>query len=87
MTGCLLLKIHLVKKGKDFRDFLNKNSLEILENCKIEPAILSLKKLDRFQFERLGYFCVDPDSTSENPILNRTVTLRDIWSKIQQQQK
>jgi len=75
------------QKGQDFKDFLNPNSLEILKSCKIEPDVKKLKPLDRFQFERLGYFCIDTDSTEQNLILNRTVTLRDIWAKIQKKQQ
>jgi glutaminyl-tRNA synthetase len=75
------------QKGQDFKDFLNPNSLETLKSCKIEPDVKKLKPLDRFQFERLGYFCIDTDSTEQNLILNRTVTLRDIWAKIQKKQQ
>jgi glutaminyl-tRNA synthetase len=75
------------QKEGDFKDFLNPNSLEVLTRCKVEPAVRNLKPFDRFQFERLGYFCVDPDTASEKLVLNRTVTLRDIWAKIQKQQQ
>jgi glutaminyl-tRNA synthetase len=75
------------QKNKDFKDFINPNSIEILKNCKIDPAIKNLNVLDSFQFERLGYFCVDSESTKEKLVLNRTVTLRDIWKKIQQKQQ
>jgi glutaminyl-tRNA synthetase len=75
------------EKDADFEDFLNPDSLEVISNCKVEPSVKSLTTLDRFQFERLGYFCVDPDTTSENLVLNRTVTLRDTWAKIQKQLK
>lgn len=74
-------------KGKDFKEFLNPNSLEILTSCKVEPSVKKLKPLDRFQFERLGYFCIDPDTTEDKLIINRTVGLRDTWAKIQQKQK
>ncbi|UCE36827.1 MAG: glutamine--tRNA ligase/YqeY domain fusion protein [Thermoplasmata archaeon] len=74
-------------KDADFKDFINPNSLEVLTSCKIEPAVKNLKPLDRIQFERLGYFCVDPDSNSEKLIFNRTVGLRDTWAKIQKQQQ
>jgi glutaminyl-tRNA synthetase len=57
----------------------------VLPECFIEPGLESAKIGDRFQFERLGYFCVDPDSTSANPVFNRTVALRDTWAKVQQQ--
>ncbi len=71
------------QKNKDFKEFLNPHSLETLSNCMIEPMIKSLQHYDRFQFERLGYFCVDPDSTSQRLIINRTVELRDTWAKLQ----
>jgi len=74
------------QKDADFKDFLNPNSLEILKCCKIEPELKKLK-LDRFQFERIGYFCIDPDTTNENLVINRTATIRDIWVKIQQRQQ
>jgi glutaminyl-tRNA synthetase len=73
----------LDQKGEDFKKFLNPQSLEVLQKCKVEPAVRSCKPLDRFQFERLGYFCVDHDSKAEHLVLNRTVELRDTWSKIQ----
>ncbi|UCF49133.1 MAG: glutamine--tRNA ligase/YqeY domain fusion protein [Thermoplasmatales archaeon] len=75
------------QKGTDFKEFLNSDSLEILNSCKIEPELKKMKPLDRFQFERLGYFCIDPDSNSEKLIINRTATLRDIWAKIQKKQE
>jgi len=53
----------------------------------VEPGLKEAKALDRFQFERLGYFCVDPDTTSDNLVFNRTVTLRDTWAKIQKKQQ
>lgn len=61
----------------DFRDLLNPNSKKTLTNCKVEPFLKDVKPLDRFQFQRLGYFCVDADSTAEKPVFNRTVTLKD----------
>jgi glutaminyl-tRNA synthetase len=73
------------QKESDFKEFLNPESLQILNNCKVEPALRELKELDRFQFERLGYFCVDPNTIDTQLVLNRTVTLRDTWAKIQQQ--
>jgi len=77
----------LGEKEGDFKDYLNSDSLEVLTNCRVEPAVRDLGVSDRFQFERLGYFCVDPDTTEDNLVLNRTVTLRDIWAKIQKQQQ
>ena len=75
------------QKDADFKDFLNPKSLEVLKSCKVEPALRNLKPFDRFQFERLGYFCVDPDTTTEKLVLNRTVNLKDTWAKIQKQQQ
>lgn len=75
------------QKDTDFKEFINPDSLEILTSCKVEPSVKNMKPLDRFQFERLGYFCIDPDTTKENLVINRTITLRDIWAKIQQKQK
>jgi glutaminyl-tRNA synthetase len=56
--------------------------LEVLDDCRIEPSVRSAKPGDRFQFERLGYFCVDPDSTDDRLVFNRTVTLKDAWVRI-----
>ena len=75
------------QKDADFKDFLNPNSLEVLTSCKVEPTLQKLKPLDRFQFERQGYFCIDPDTTGEKLVINRTVGLRDTWAKIQKQQQ
>ena len=72
-------------QGKDFTDFLNPNSLEILKNCKLEPSLKSAQPGEKFQFERTGYFCVDTKYSRENlPVFNRIVTLRDSWAKIEQ---
>ncbi|MCE5347111.1 MAG: glutamine--tRNA ligase/YqeY domain fusion protein [Bacteroidales bacterium] len=70
------------QKDDDYRNFLNPGSLKVLRGCKIEPSLGSAKPLDKFQFQRLGYFCVDYESTRENPVFNRTVQLKDTWSKI-----
>ncbi len=70
-------------KEKDFTEFINPNSLEILTNCKVEPFLKNAKPGDRVQFERKGYFCVDTKLSSEdNLVFNRTVTLRDSWQKL-----
>jgi glutaminyl-tRNA synthetase len=69
--------------GENWKDFINSNSLEVLKNCKVEPSLAAAKPQDRFQFERLGYFCVDDDSREGNLVFNRTVTLRDTWAKIE----
>ena len=72
-----------VEKGKDFTDYLNPDSLETLTDCRLEPGLAAAAPGERFQFERLGYFCVDSkDSTADRPVFNRTVTLRDTWAKI-----
>lgn len=71
----------------DFKADLNPQSLELLKSCFVEPCLANAKTGDRFQFERMGYFCVDRDSTKEKPVFNRTVTLRDTWAKIEKAQK
>lgn len=68
-------------KDKDFKDFINPESLLVVNNCKIEPFAKNAKPGDKFQFERKGYFCVDTDSTSDKLIFNRTVGLKDSWTK------
>ncbi|MEE9186672.1 MAG: glutamine--tRNA ligase/YqeY domain fusion protein [Bacteroidota bacterium] len=68
---------------ENWTDFINPHSLEILRHCKVEPSLATAKLQDRFQFERLGYFCVDDDSSEDNLVFNRTVTLRDTWAKIE----
>jgi glutaminyl-tRNA synthetase len=75
-----------VEEGRDFTANLNPNSLTVLSGCKIEPSVADAKPLDRFQFERLGYFCTDPDSRSNKLVFNKTVGLKDTWAKIQQKQ-
>ena len=70
------------KEGKTFLDNLNPNSLQVLQNCKMEPALANVKVLDKMQFERVGYFCVDKDSTPEHLVFNRACTLKDSWAKI-----
>jgi glutaminyl-tRNA synthetase len=73
-----------VEDGKEFLDFLNEGSLEILDGCRLEPSLDAARPGDRYQFERLGYFCVDDDRTEQGqPIFNRTVTLRDSWAKME----
>ncbi|RKY52039.1 MAG: glutamine--tRNA ligase [Candidatus Neomarinimicrobiota bacterium] len=75
-----------VTDGRDYKEFLNPNSLEILKKCYLEPSLALAKPGDRFQFERMGYFCVDPDSKDDKKVFNRTITLRDIWERIQKKQ-
>ncbi len=74
-------------EGKDWKSNLNPNSLEMLSGCKLEPGLAEAKPGDRFQFERLGYFCADPDSKPGKMIFNRTATLRDEWTKVQARMK
>jgi glutaminyl-tRNA synthetase len=76
-----------VDEGSNFTASLNPNSLEVLTSCHLEPSLSGAKSGDRYQFERLGYFCVDPDSKKGKLVFNRTVTLRDEWAKIQKAQK
>ncbi len=71
-----------VPEGQDFLVHLNPRSLEVV-NCYVEPSLADAPVESRFQFERLGYFCVDPDSRPGRPVFNRTVTLRDTWAKIE----
>jgi glutaminyl-tRNA synthetase len=68
-------------KDEDYRNFLNPDSLKILKACKLEPSLKSAGPHDRFQFQRLGYFCVDSESTESHPVFNRTVSLRDTWAR------
>jgi glutaminyl-tRNA synthetase len=70
--------------GRDFKAFINPDSLEVLTSCLVEPGLAGATPGEFFQFERVGYFCVDPDSTPENPVFNRSVSLRDSWAKIEE---
>jgi glutaminyl-tRNA synthetase len=72
-----------LEEGQTFLDILNPNSLEILSGAKLEPSLSHAKLEDRFQFERVGYFCLDPDSTPGNLVFNRTLALKDTWAKIE----
>lgn len=72
---------------KDFKEFINPHSLEVLNDCLVEPSLMSAKAGDKVQFVRQGYFCVDPDSASGKLIFNRTVALRDSWAKIEKKGK
>jgi glutaminyl-tRNA synthetase len=71
-------------EGQDFTVNINPDSLKILTGCKVEPSLKNTKPLDRWQFERLGYFCTDSDTSEGRLVFNRTVILKDTWSKIQQ---
>ncbi|GAB1416212.1 glutamine--tRNA ligase/YqeY domain fusion protein [Paludibacter sp.] len=66
---------------RDFRELINPDSLKVLENCYVEPWVANEKSLSNFQFQRIGYFNIDPDSTPDKPIFNRTVSLKDSWAK------
>jgi glutaminyl-tRNA synthetase len=74
--------------GSDFTEHLNPKSLEVLKTCRVEPSLKGAAPGSRFQFERVGYFCVDPvDSSDKALVFNRTVTLRDTWAKISEKEK
>ena len=70
------------QKDEDYRKFLNPDSLRIYKGCKVEPSLKNAKPLDKFQFQRIGYFCVDYDSDDKSLIFNRTVSLKDTWAKV-----
>ena len=74
-------------EGEDFTANLNPNSLVTLTGCMVEPSVAAAQPGGRFQFERKGYFCVDPDSSADKLIFNRTVTLKDTWAKLQKKGK
>ncbi len=74
-------------QGREFTEDINPRSLEVLTGCKLEPGLSGAASGSRFQFERLGYFCVDPDSTPARPVFNRSVALRDTWAKIERSLK
>lgn len=76
-----------VEEGEDYRSNLNPKSLEVLSECRLEPSLKDAKPGELFQFERMGYFCLDPDSKGERLLFNRTVTLRDTWAKIERKEK
>ena len=72
---------------KDFKEFINPHSLDILKDCFVEPGLVNARPGEKFQFVRQGYFCVDPDSTADKLVFNRTVPLRDSWAKIEKKGK
>ncbi len=76
-----------VPEGGDFTDNLNPKSLETLSGAKLEPSLAGAAPGSRYQFERMGYFCVDKNATTERLVFNRTVTLKDTWAKIEQKSK
>jgi glutaminyl-tRNA synthetase len=78
-------QLFTVEKPDDFEDLekiINPNSLQVLTNCLVEPSLADTKPGDKFQFERVGYFCTDLDSTPDHLVFNRTVTLKDTWGKV-----
>jgi glutaminyl-tRNA synthetase len=81
-----LFKSEEPEKAGDYHDDLNPASLEVVTDAKVEPSAGAAEAGTRFQFERLGYFCVDPDSAAGRPVFNRTVTLKDSWAKAEQKQ-
>jgi glutaminyl-tRNA synthetase len=72
---------------QDFTSQLNPRSLERLTGCRVEPSLAGSSPSHRYQFERQGYFCVDPDSTKDRLVFNRTVSLKDTWAKIEKAQR
>jgi len=74
------------ENGKDFTANLNPNSLQVVKGAKLEPSLANAVAGSRYQFERLGYFCVDPDSKPGKPVFNRSVALKDSWAKIEKKQ-
>ena len=76
-----------VGEDEDWLDGVNPDSIEVLDSCLVEPSLAGAPAGSRFQFERQGYFCVDPDSGQDKLVFNRTLSLRDTWAKIQKQQK
>jgi len=75
------------EEGKTFKDYINPESLVILKSCRVEPGLLGATAGTGYQFERQGYFCTDPDSSSGKLVFNRTVTLKDTWAKISKKLK
>jgi len=69
-------------KDRDFKEFLNPDSLKVIPDCYVEPGLVNARPLDHFQFQRIGYFNLDPDSTKEKLVFNRTVALKDSWAKM-----
>ena len=76
-----MMRIPSGHKDIDPREFLNPDSLTILTGCKVEPSLAEVKPLDKFQFQRTGYFCVDYDSKPGKLVFNRTVGLKDTWAR------
>ena len=76
-----------VEEGQDFAANLNPNSLEVIADAKVEPSLAGAAAGSRYQFERLGYFCVDPDAEAGKLVFNRTVALKDTWAKVEKKQR
>jgi glutaminyl-tRNA synthetase len=72
-----------VEQGQDFTANLNPNSLEVVPHAKLEPSLANASVESHYQFERLGYFCVDPDSKPGRPVFNLTAALKDTWAKVE----
>jgi glutaminyl-tRNA synthetase len=73
----------VVPAGMDWKETINPASLEVVQGIRVEPGLRRARAGDKFQFERLGYFCVDPDTTRDKLIFNRTVSLKDTWARIE----
>jgi glutaminyl-tRNA synthetase len=74
--------LHDAEERRDWKTYLNTHSLDVLGGCKVEPGLAGAAALSTFQFERVGYFCVDPDTTPGRLVFNRTVPLRDTWARV-----
>jgi glutaminyl-tRNA synthetase len=70
-----------MEEGRDYKDYLNPDSLQRLTGCKVEPSLAEAGPMERFQFMRNGYFCTDPEHTRKHPVFNRTVSLKDSWAR------
>jgi glutaminyl-tRNA synthetase len=85
-TPLLKTDLSSVATDDDWTAYLNPDSLERLTGCQVEPSLKGATPGRRFQFERLGYFCVDPDSRPDQPVFNRTVSLKDAWARLDKRQ-
>ena len=83
----LLVTANPVEEERELTELLNPNSLEVVTGCKVEPSLAGTEPGSRYQFERQGYFSVDPDSVNGKLVFNRTVALRDSWAKIEKAQQ
>jgi glutaminyl-tRNA synthetase len=70
-------------EGRDWREFLDPSSLQVVPGCKVEPGLARAPAGSRYQFERIGYFAADPDGSPGRPVFNRTVGLKDTWAKVE----